>query len=398
MDSEFVKLAGEWPIRSRPRALFSPLVMDFLAQLEAAIKSDNALFADPSYQAFAFWLRRKHVESFRQETSHSASRMGRGIVFHIAPANIPVMFAYSLVLALLAGNCNVIRLSPRTVQQAAPLIAVIARLLEREEFSELKAENVLISYERNASLTDRLSLLCDMRVLWGGDASITEIRKSPLAPHATDVVFADRFSLAVFDSEFVHHCSDNELALWAHRFYNDTYAMDQNACSSPKIIFWLNSKAKEAVTVLAEARRRWWEVLARQAADYALAPIKVSQKYSQLWQFGMTCPELATVDCFENRLYVATMKTVPDDITLLSGKFGLFFQAELTELADLPPLLTTKVQTISVLGIDPAVLRRMLLTSRVTGGDRIVSVGQAMEMDVIWDGVNLLERLSRIIR
>lgn len=60
--------------------------------------------------------------------------------------------------------------------------------------------------------------------------------------------------------------------------------------------------------------------------------------------------------------------------------------------------MTSKVQTITTLNIDIQALRTQLIQAGITGVDRIVPFGQAMDMDMIWDGRNLLNTLTRIIR
>lgn len=393
MSNSIIKLAGSWPVQPRPLPLFSPIVMDFLHQLETEIKQNTALSADTAYAALGFWLRQKHLASFQSLTANYQYRLGRGAMFHVTPTNIPVMFAYSFIISLLAGNSNIVRISPRIVEKTHLLWDAIRRLLEYDKFRDLQKSNAIISYEKDSSINDQLSAACDGRIIWGGNASIREVRQSPLPPQAIELVFADRYSLAVFDSATLRNGTDDELALWAHHFYNDTYDMDQNACSSPKIIFWLAPKD----TDISSVQKRWWQIAARQAAVYDLAPIKVSRKYTQLWQFSMACPALQTIERFHNLLYIYTLSALPADITTLAGSFGQFFQYTITDLMDLMPLLSKKVQTISVLGIDKDRLRRQLVACNALGGDRIVSVGQAMNMDIVWDGYHMLESLSRII-
>ena len=48
--------------------------------------------------------------------------------------------------------------------------------------------------------------------------------------------------------------------------------------------------------------------------------------------------------------------------------------------------------------IDIQALRTQLIQAGIAGVDRIVPFGQAMDMDIIWDGRNLLDTLTRIIR
>ena len=52
----------------------------------------------------------------------------------------------------------------------------------------------------------------------------------------------------------VESMNDYELSNLVQRFYNDTYLVDQNACSSPHLIIWLGKKSKKI-------QERFWENL-----------------------------------------------------------------------------------------------------------------------------------------
>lgn len=186
--------------------------------------------------------------------------------------------------------------------------------------------------------------------------------------------------------------AEDELREWAHRFYNDTYEADQNACSSPHLIVWLGNH-----TSLEEVQHRWWQAVFAETQAYDLAPIKGSTKYTQLWHVAMTMTELQTCKTYGNALYVYTLSTLPPDITALSGSFGQYFQLALPTIEPLLLKLTKKIQTITTIGVDATVLRHQLQDYHICGVDRIVPVGQALTMDVIWDGTNLLEFLSRYL-
>jgi hypothetical protein len=393
MENKIVRLAGKMPLHPHPLPLFSPIVLGFLQALSEEIRNNSVLQGEPLFAAFAFWLRRKHIEAFQATIPDWQNRLGRGLMFHITPTNIPVIFAYSLTISLLAGNNNIVRVSPRIRRAAAPLCQIIENIWSQQDFRVLGENNTIITYEKNPAIHAQMTSVCDGRIIWGGNASICEIRNEVLPPQAVELVFADRYSLAVFDAETLCQCTDSEMAVWAHRFYNDTYDMDQNACSSPQLIFWLAPRHND----IASVQQRWWQAVAQAATVYNLSPVKASGKYAQMWTYAMTCPTLKRIEQFDNLVYVYTLDALPKDITGLSGKFGQFFQFTIAGLQDFTPILNKKVQTISTLGLDRDKLRSAIIASGALGGDRIVAVGQAMEINVLWDGVNMLERLSRVI-
>ena len=45
--------------------------------------------------------------------SNGDLRMGRGVVFHIAPSNVAVNYAYSFAVGFVLGNANLVRLPSR---------------------------------------------------------------------------------------------------------------------------------------------------------------------------------------------------------------------------------------------------------------------------------------------
>ncbi len=96
--------------------------------------------------AFGFWCRRARLEALAARHASPLPRLGRGLAFHLAPANVPALFAYTLAIGLLAGNANVVRLSSRRVEGEAPLLAALRRVLERPEHAAVRARTSLITY------------------------------------------------------------------------------------------------------------------------------------------------------------------------------------------------------------------------------------------------------------
>ena len=393
MNNQYTLLAGSMPENPFPMKPFAPVVLDFLAVLSRELRHHPITRTEPAWGALGFWLRPNHLKQLSLHLSQQEARLGRGLIFHIAPANMPTIFAYSLCISLLAGNGNIVRVSPRLAPAVTPVCDVMHSILQDDKFAVLRRQNAIVTYDRDDELTGRFSRQCDGRVVWGGDKSIAEIRTFPLPPQGVELVFADRYSFAVFDCSSIQNGTDDELRAWAHRFYNDTYEADQNACSSPRFVFWLDERGASFET----AQRRWWDAVAAEASAYDLQPIKVSGKYTDAWEFAMTQPHLQSAAFRTNRLYVYTLSSLPPDITALSGSFGQFFQFPIRTLDEVLPFAVKKVQTVSTLGIDPAVLKQALVEAGAMGVDRVVPVGQALDMSVLWDGYNMLEALSRVI-
>ena len=74
-------------------------------------------------------------------------------------------------------------------------------------------------------MTKNISLKADLRIIWGGDNSVSEIKNYPSKPNCIDIVFPDRYSFCVIDLEFVQKngISDG----FYEKFYNDSLLFDQ---------------------------------------------------------------------------------------------------------------------------------------------------------------------------
>ena len=156
----------------------------------------------PDVATFSFFCRRGNILQLKQEYLRpSPTKIGRGIVFHIAPSNVPVNFAFSLVSGLLSGNTNIVRVSSKDFQQVNIISNAIKSLSKESKFSEISKRIVLVRYDRNWDATKEFSRYCDVRVIWGGDETINHIRKMPLKPRSFDITFSDRYSLSVINAD-----------------------------------------------------------------------------------------------------------------------------------------------------------------------------------------------------
>ena len=89
--------------------------------------------------------------------------------------------------------------------------------------------------------TASFSSICDVRIIWGGDETISQIRENALPPRAFDVTFSDRYSICVINAD--KYIDEKEPGKIANGFYNDTYLFDQNACTSPHLVIWIGANA-----------------------------------------------------------------------------------------------------------------------------------------------------------
>lgn len=389
-DETIIRLAGGWKgSEIVGRTLLEECVLCFLEDLSKEIRSNPMTRNREDCAAFAFWCRRKHLESSKEALNDRESRLGWGMIFHIAPSNIPTLFAYSMVFGMLAGNGNVIRISSRVMEESLPLCQMIEQVMQQKKYQDIYENTLLFTCERGDGWIETYTNLCDGRVIWGGDKAIEELRKIPVRPGVTELEFADRYSIAVIDTEWMKQRSEEELQQLSYQFYNDTFAMDQNACSSPKLIVWKGEDRKCFET--------WWEQCMETAKRYELSPWKVSRKYEEVCLNIMETDQIEKVRFYDNRIYVADLQECPRNPEQYDGRFGCFYQCIIQNLEELMPSLNRKIQTIEYAGVSPKELQDRIVEFGAKGGDRIVPLGQALSLDYMWDGINVIEHLSRVI-
>ena len=176
--------------------------IDFLNQVSRELLADREAKGYPDVVTFAFWIRKAGMEHERRRfLSRGGLRMGRGVVFHIAPSNVAVNYAYSFAVGFVLGNGGIVRLPSKEFPQVEIINRAIKKVLEKREYEKWRDSIVFVRYERNREINDYFSSICDVRVIWGGDSTIGEIRKSELPARAGEITFGDRYSLCVIDAE-----------------------------------------------------------------------------------------------------------------------------------------------------------------------------------------------------
>ncbi|MBQ7796658.1 MAG: hypothetical protein IJ374_08890 [Lachnospiraceae bacterium] len=386
-------LAGAKELSTVAVESFEEEAMEFLTELSDRIREIPRMQASEELKSLGFWLRRPHLLEMKSSQTKNNSRRGLGLSFHIAPSNVPLMFFYSCVMGLLAGNTCLVRLSDRRTETDMELCRLIDEVLSEERFFNMKNRLSFISYNRTRiDLTEYYSTNCDARIIWGGDRTIEAIQNVSIKLTASELVFPDRTSMAVLDAKSVLALSEEELKILAIRFYNDTYSMDQNACSCPKLIFWREPDLETG----AYAAERFWAALAEAAERYNLSENKISMKYGYLWECMCFGPEICQIKRWKNRLYVAELAGIPKEEMELGQQFGNFYEYHMKNSDDWAMAVTERTQTLTYFGVSREELRNTVLQKELKGVSRIVPVGQALWMELNWDGNDLISQLSRL--
>jgi hypothetical protein len=372
---------------------FAPELVAFTAELSRRLRRSPAVRAQPALGALAFWIRPANLERLRaaweQLPAPGTLRVPRGVVLHIPPTNVDTLFVYSWLLSALAGNANVVRLSPSAVATPSPLLGILGDLLAEPGHAAVAATTALVTYGHDDAVTAALST-GDVRVVWGGDGTVAAVRAVPLPPHATELAFADRHSLAALDAAAVAALDDAALAELAGRFYADAYWFDQLGCASPRLVVWRGT-AGDAERAAARFYAALGEEVARRGYETPTGAVLAKLVHaSDVAAAGA----LAGLDWSRNELTVARLHGL-DEVARDGPGAGLFYDARVDDLAELVPVVVRRDQTLSTFGIAGDELRALARALNGRGIDRMVPIGRALAFDRHWDGWDLLAAFSR---
>jgi hypothetical protein len=370
---------------------FADELIKVCGDLSTAMMNDPEAMRYPDVQAFAFWLRPASVLAMREE--FAGLRQGRttarprGLVFHICPSNVATMFGYSWAISFLMGNWNIVRLPSAAMPILEVLTRIFREVLNRSEPS-VASNTTMVRYDHDDEITTALSAASDVRMIWGGDATVSAIRRIALSPHAKDLAFYDRFSLSVLDAASIPGLEQPACEELAKRFFKDTYSFDQMACSSPKMVLWCGAENDCRF-----ASKRFWTAVSAvcRKRDYQVAA-SVNMDRLHFCCAAAIDLDVARVQSYGDHVRVIEISNAgPLPRNYCGG--GVFFERSIRDLETLVPLVRREDQTITHFGFSAEALRHV--AERLVGCDRLVPVGDALAFGRYWDGYDLFTELTR---
>ena len=372
---------------------FDDLSCRFISDLSLELSKIKIIKQYPDIKALSFWCRDKNIQNFKKlfYLNNHDLRIGVGLVFHITPSNMPTNFAYSLLFGLLSGNSNIVKVPSKKFPQIKIICQCINKVLRKKIFLIIKDKIKIIRYTNNDKCTKNISAICDARLIWGGNNSINEIRNFKLKERSIDLAFSDRFSFCVMDGKKILKLNNFEINKLIENFYNDTFLMDQNACSSPHLIVWVNDSSHKG-------RNIFWEKLSIYTLKKYYPPeIASIDKYSMFCEDILNLENIKSYKKFNNMIYTITLNKLNSKISNLRGRWGYFYEYTTNDLNKIFEFVNKDCQTLSYFGVSKNTLKELVLKNNPAGIDRIVPVGQTLNINLNWDGYDIGKILSRTI-
>ena len=385
-------LVGDGKVTNRPSELFGAQECNFLEKLSLKLNNISNIHRYPDIKTAAFWCRKKNIEKLKKETVNGNLKIGIGKIFHITPSNVPTNFFYSMIMGLLTGNSNIVKVPTKEFDQVKIICNAINSLIKNNTFIKKRISIIQYDYSK-IDITKRISENCNGRIIWGGDKSINEIKNLTTKTKCIDVIFPDRYSLALLNANKIFNLSNSKIKKLARDFYNDTFFYDQNACTSTHLILWVGNS-----NIIEKAKKKFWtNVIKEVKENFTFTNYIASEKLNHLYNLIAEHKDLGNFKNYENLIYVFENTKISNDIHNIRGKWGIFFEQKINHLNTINKYINEKFQTLTYFGFEKEYFKKFINEMKPVGIDRIVPIGRSMEMNFFWDGYDLKNILTRSI-
>ena len=344
----------------------------------------------PQILALGFWLRKSALKRIQQELLPEVPdryAVPRGLAFHLPPANVDTLFAYSWALSFLAGNYNVVRLPSQMNPVAEFLVKTILSTLKE---NNLASSQHFVFFDKTSTLMRDISARSDLRVIWGGDAKILKISRDPVRPDGLSLGFSDRKSICIISAKGFAESDLETRRQLAAKMYNDLYWFDQLGCGSPRAVLWLGDQSPET----SDEFYSLLQTVVKEKNESLETGIAISKFVfgNEMAGVGL-CDE---VKRYSNELTILKAKIQPGILESTHGG-GILFDCKCKELQEMSCLIQPNLQTITHFGLSDSEIETLKSIICGTGGYRIVPVGEALSFAPVWDGMNLIAMFTRLV-
>ena len=370
---------------------FSEISLEFFNEISLEIFKNKNSKKYKDLISFAFWIRKKNLLKLKDNFLDQNFRLGLGTIFHLTPSNVPLAFVYSFLFGILSGNSNIVRVSKPNIEQVKLILNIIRKIFNKNKFRDLLISNSFIYYDRETNFSDYYCEFVDGRIIWGSDSTIEEFKRKKTNSKCIDLFFGDKYSLSFISSKEINKLNKIDFLNLVKKFYNDVFLMDQNGCSSPHLIVWEKKPLVNTIEL-------FWRNLDNYVQKNYLTNNSISsKKYQILNNYLLNFKNLKITKFKGAHITRLKIDKLKKNVSDLRGYSGIFFEYNLKNIKELKKIFNRKYQTLSYFGYNKLYLKKIFKENKFEGIDRIVPIGSTLEMSLIWDGINVINHMSRIV-
>ncbi len=373
---------------------------------EAWAKSLNAKELDevPGIVFLRMWLRRGTLEPIvaRELGAESLdggwTEYGRarcrafplGIVGHWPAGNIEIQPILSMTCALLGGNSALVRIPRGLVELTRTLME---KLEQADPGERLTRRIFMAAFEHGRlDLHEAMARAVDGAMIWGGKEAVLQVRSLPFPHWAKLAVFGPRISVAAMDAGA--WSDPEEQKTWCLRMARDVWQFDQQACSSPQVLFLERAAGQNPAQFLKILQRAFeTENQAHPRPAIAAALTSAITRARAAWLLGDPSRRAVFPMGPDWTLLVGAGSELPEPV---QGK--TLAVLEVDDLVDAVSKFDGNVQTLGLGMADVEKEKKLALLAGQRGVDRIVKLGRMHTFVPPWDGVDLIRPMVRMVR
>lgn len=358
----------------------------------------------PGIVFLRMWLRRGTLEPIitRELGSNSLdggwTEYGRarckafplGVVGHWPAGNVEIQPILSMTCALLGGNAAVVRI-PRGLVDLTRIL--MERLAQSDPSERLTRRIFMAAFEHGRrDLHEAMARGVDGAMIWGGQEAVLQVRSLPFPHWARLAVFGPRISVAAMDAGAWSNLDEQKT--WCLRMARDLWQFDQQACSSPQVLY-LEKKAGQSTAQFLSNLQRAFES-ENQAHPRQTIPAALTSTISRArasWLLSDASHSAVFPMGPDWTLLLGSGSDIPEPV---QGK--TLTVLEVDDLMDSVSKLDGNVQTLGLGMADGEKEKELASLAGQRGIDRIVKLGRMHTFVPPWDGLDLIRPMVRMVR
>jgi hypothetical protein len=313
-----------------------------------------------------------------------------GTVGHWPAGNVEIQPLLSMTCALLGGNGCLVRVPSGLVEATRPLIE---KLRTVDEHGELIQRIALVSFDHaRDDLQTAMAQNVDGAMIWGGAEAVSRIRALPF-PHWTRVaVFGPRLSVAAMDAAAWSEAAAR--SAWCQRIARDVWQFEQQACSSPQVLFLERDAGGDVRGFVEQLRQAFAEenrVHPRREIHPAMTSAICLARAS--WLLADTAHEAWFTPSADWTILLGEGTGIPKPT---QGRTLTVLVVD--DLLEVISRFDGAVQTLGLAVADARKEESWAQAAGRRGVDRIVKLGRMHVFGSPWDGADLVRPMVRFVR
>lgn len=324
--------------------------------------------------------------------TRSMRATSRGLVCHWLAGNVQVLGMFVLIQSLLAKNVNLLRISSRD----NGVFEALLRAFEGEIYTTaggytvtgddlLKCIAVVSFPHSNKAAGQKMSLLADARIAWGGAEAVSAVSAFPSKYDCTDIILGPKLSFSVVANEEL--TDERKAKKLARKIAVDASVFDQTGCASSHNVFIEKNGSitpEQFAEMLGEAM--------------AKTSIQISKGQMTPEEFAAIHSARGIYD-FKGRVYgdSESVWTVlySENLELNAPVYSrVLFVHPANSLDDVLPFITDDIQTIG-LAATGYTATDFATKAAERGAVRFPNCGKMLNFESPWDGLFIMDRLVK---